>query len=498
MGKNPPGKFTRTLPILSTRPPGQAAPKCFIIRAAPLTEPNLIPVTTLARKLRATDYFTLGWGTMVGAGWLVIMDDWLLRGGALGTVLGFVIGGAVLLPVGWAYGKLVSAMPDAAGEIAYTSAAFSRPISYATGWMMTLVYFIVCPWEAVAVGRIAGYIFPRLDSLELYRIAGRPVYLPHLIIGLALTALLTVLNYRGVRLSATFQNWTSFGTLALFLVFVAAGARRGSPANFPPLFTHTPLISILLVIQIVPYFMMGFESVGKAAEEASPDFGNAGFFRAIWMAIVVGIVFYVSIVAVVAFIAPWRGLTGEKFMTAVAFQRAVGARWIVNIILAAALLSLFKCFNGNFVAASRLLFALGRRGMITSRAGTIHPWHQTPSVAVLGMGLGTAACVLLGDAILVPVTEVGSVACAIGWSATCVACLALGRGALPAGQPGVITLSTAERLVAGFGLLVGVAMALMKMVPLVPGHFTMYEWLALGVWIVLGGICYRGGTAAHT
>ena len=57
--------------------------------------------------------------------------------------------------------------------------------------MMTLAYFIVCPWEAVAVGRIAGYIVPGLDSLEIYRIAGRPVFLPHLVIGLGLTALLT-------------------------------------------------------------------------------------------------------------------------------------------------------------------------------------------------------------------------------------------------------------------------------------------------------------------
>src|SRR5258708_152059 len=157
----------------------------------------------LARKLRLTDYFTLGWGTMVGVGWLVVMDDWLLRGGALGTILGFAIGGAVLLPIGWVYGKMVLAMPDAAGEVAYTAAAFSRPISFATGWMMLLAYFIVCPWEAVAVGRIASYIFPALDSIELYRIAGHPVYLPHLVIGLGLTAFLTVLNYRGVRLSAT-------------------------------------------------------------------------------------------------------------------------------------------------------------------------------------------------------------------------------------------------------------------------------------------------------
>src|SRR5208337_1758952 len=40
-------------------------------------------MTQLARKLRVTDYFSLGWGTMVGVGWLVVMDDWLLRGGSL-------------------------------------------------------------------------------------------------------------------------------------------------------------------------------------------------------------------------------------------------------------------------------------------------------------------------------------------------------------------------------------------------------------------------------
>jgi len=438
-------------------------------------------VSTLARKLRATDYFTLGWGTMVGVGWLVVMDDWLLRGGALGALLGFAIGGALLLPVGWVYGKLVIAMPDAAGEIAYTSAVFPRSISYATGWMMTLAYFIVCPWEAVAVGRIAAYIIPGLDSIELYRVAGRPVYLAHLVVGLALTALLTILNYRGVRLSATFQNWTSFGTIALFVIFVALGVSRGSPANFPPLFTHAPLISILLVIQIVPYFMTGFESVGKAAEEASPDFRARGFFRAIWMAIFIGILFYSSIVAAVAFVAPWHQLIGERFMTAVAFQQAIGSRWIVNIILAAALLSLFKCFNGNFVAASRLLFALGRRAMVAPRAGTIHPKFQTPSVAVLWVGITTGVCMLLGDAILVPITEVGSVACAIGWASACAACLVLARS-----HPEIIKLTAAEQALAGFGLIVAIAMALMKVIPLIPGHFTIYEWLALGIWIVLG------------
>lgn len=435
-------------------------------------------MTHLARKLRVTDYFSLGWGTMVGVGWLVVMDDWLTRGGPLGGILGFAIGGVLLLPIGYVYGKLVMAMPDASGEVAYTAAVFPRPISFLTGWMMMLAYFIVCPWEAVAVGRIAGYIFPALNSVELYRVSGQPVFLPHLAIGLVLTGLLTLLNYRGIRLSATFQNWTTFGTLALFVVFVGFGVTRGSTANFPPLFTHTPFISILLVLQIVPYFMTGYESVTKAAEEANPEFRARGYFRAIWAAIIVGFVFYIVVIAAVGFVAPWRQLIGTPFMTAVAFENAVGSRWIVSIILASALLSLFKVFNGNFVAASRLLFAMGRRGLVDGRLAAVHPRNQTPAAAVVWVGIATGLCMFLGSAILVPITDVGSLASALGWFAACMAYLWM--------RPPFW-----GRMIGRLGALVGLAMVLMKVLPFVPGHFTGREWLWFGLWVLVGIVIGR-------
>lgn len=435
-------------------------------------------MTHLARKLRVTDYFALGWGTMVGAGWLVLMDDWLLRGGSLGAILGFTIGGILLLPIGYVYGKLVTAMPDAGSEVAYTAAVFAQPISFFTGWMMMLAYFIVCPWEAIAIGRISGYIFPALNSFELYRVAGRPVYLPHLAAGLALTALITALNYRGIRLSASFQNWTTFGTIALFIVFVLCGVAKGSPANFPPLFTHTPFISILLVMQIVPYFMTGFESVTKAAEEANPEFRSRGFFRAIWSAIIVGMAFYAIVIAAVGFAAPWHELTGAPFMTAVAFERAIGSRWIVSLILASALLSLLKVFNGNFVAATRLLFAMGRRGLVQDRLAFVHPINLTPSTAVISLGVATGLCMFLGSAILVPISEVGSIAAATGWLAACAAYVWM--------RPPLL-----DQAIALIGGLVGLAMILMKLLPFVPGHFSHWEWLALMCWIILGILMRR-------
>ena len=435
-------------------------------------------MTRLARKLGITDYFSLGWGTMVGVGWLVVMDDWLLRGGPLGGILGFALGGILLLPVGVVYGKWVMAMPDASGEVAYTAKVFARPVSFFTGWMMVLAYFIVCPWEAVAVGRLAGFVFPWLNRIELYRVADKPVYLPHLAIGLGLTALVTTVNYRGIRLSATFQNWTTFGTLALFVIFIVCGAARGSPSNFPPLFTHAPWVSILLVLQVVPYFMNGFESVTKAAEEASPEFRAVGFSRVIFTAIVVGFLFYVVVVAAVGFVAPWRQLTGTPFMTAAAFQYAVGSRWIVSIILSTAILSLFKVFNGNFVAATRLLFAMSRRGLLDDRLAAVHPQNRTPGAAVLALGIATGLFMFLGSAILVPISEVGSVASAIGWFAVCLAFL--------------LTKPTLrDYLIALLGACVGLAMILMKFLPFVPGHFSNWEWLAFGIWIVLGAIVGR-------
>jgi basic amino acid/polyamine antiporter, APA family len=191
------------------------------------------------------------------------------------------------------------------------------------------------------------------------------------------------------------------------------------------------------------------------------------------MAIVVGILFYTIVVAAVGYVAPWKQLTSEKFMTAVAFERAVGSRWIVSVILTAAILSLFKVFNGNFIAASRLLFAVGRRGLVDQRLGHVHTRNQTPSVAVLCIGLATAACMFLGDAALVPISEVGSVASAIGWLAACAAYYRMSP-------------TSRQRFIALVGVIVGLLMILMKIVPGIPGHFSGYEWLALAIWSLIG------------
>jgi basic amino acid/polyamine antiporter, APA family len=261
--------------------------------------------------------------------------------------------------------------------------------------------------------------------------------------------------------------------LLVFVALLGISGIYGKPANFVPVFHAAPLVSILLTLQIVPYFLTGFESVPKEAEEASTEFRPAEFFRAIVMALLIGAGFYVLAVAAVAYVTPWQGLIGKRFATAIAFEQALGARWPVRLILIMAMFGLFQCFNGNFVASSRMLFAFGRRRTISASFGSVHQEYLTPSVAVLGITAGTLAGVLLGDALLVPVTEVGSMASALGWLAACASFW-------------MVEKRVAMRIVTGLGILVSLMLFLMKVLPVFPGHFSPAEWIALGLWVGLG------------
>jgi hypothetical protein len=94
-------------------------------------------------------------------------------------------------------------------------------------------------------------------------------------------------------------------------------------------------------------------------------------------------------------------------------------------------------------------------------------------VAIGGVTVATLVGLLVGDALLVPVTEVGSMASAFGWLATCVSFLLIESGLW-------------FRSVAVLGSAVSLLLVLMKWLPSIPGHFTTAEWFALAAWLAVG------------
>jgi amino acid transporter len=320
--------------------------------------------------------------------------------------------------------------------------------------------------------------------VELYRFGGQPVFLYRLLLGLAVTAFICYLNYRGIHSSARFQNACTFGLLAVFTTFSAIGVLRGDVSNLTPLFSHSgaggSVLSVLLILQIVPYFMTGFEAVAKSSEEASADFQPAGFRNAILLAIGVGGFFYATVMLVVPMVHPWTELRALPFGTAVAFERAFGSRAIGDFILLGAVVSLFKVFNGCFIAATRMVYGMGKRGLLHSSLASVHHRFRTPHLAIAFVGLVTVVATFLGDALLVPVSELGSLAIAVGWLSACL-CFLKGVSWSDARSPGRRPL-----LMAWLGALVALLLVSMKLFPFVPGHMSWPQYLGLAVWMSLG------------
>jgi APA family basic amino acid/polyamine antiporter len=445
--------------------------------------------TKLHGSLTTVEYFTFGFGTMIGVGWLVLMDDWLTRGGPAGGILGFLLGGLLLFPIAYTYGRLVQRIQDAGAEIAYTEGVMPPAVSFAAGWTMVLSYAIVCPWEAVATGNLLARVFPALNTSRLYAIGGSPIYAPRLAVGLALTVLVAGVNYRGIKPSGLFQDVMTFGLLATFAIFTLLGFANGSSANMRPFFApgQSPWLGIFLVLQIVPYFMTGFESVAKGSEEAKAGFDPRGFTKAIYAALVTGFLFYVLIIAVVTYVYPWQEIVSGHVRTEIAFERTFGSHAIAQLILFGAFLSLLKIFNGNFVAATRMLYALGRRDLVHPGLGRVHATFGTPVAAIALMAALTMGAAMFGDAILVPITEVGSLAVGVGWLSACAAyILRQKKGPYPSFDDAASETGARPLFLPYAGAAVSVAIVLMKAIPAVPGSFTRAEWTAFAAWSATG------------
>jgi len=125
------------------------------------------------------------------------------------------------------------------------------------------------------------------------------------------------------------------------------------------------------------------------------------------------------------------------------------------------------------VASWRMLYAMSRRNLMHPGMSRVHSVNQTPTAAILAVGITTGLAIFMGEALLVPILEVGAITSGLGWMAGCASYFCM-KPPWP------------RRTAAVLGLIVTSAVVLVKLVPWIPGHFTWHEWIALTIWVALG------------
>ena len=152
---------------------------------------------SFVRLLGRRDVLALAFGAMIGWSWVVLTGTWIVSAGTLGAVTAFLVGGIVIILIGLTYAELASAMPFAGGEHVYSERALGRGASFVCTWAIILGYVSVVAFEAVALPTVVGSLLPGLDKVFLWSVAGWDVYLTWVLVGVAGSIVMTVINIIG-------------------------------------------------------------------------------------------------------------------------------------------------------------------------------------------------------------------------------------------------------------------------------------------------------------
>jgi amino acid transporter len=447
----------------------------------------------LAKAMTFKNYLGLGIGAIIGVGWVVVAGDWLVRGGPLGAILGFFIGGLLLIFVGLCYAELTPAIPVAGGALGFSFKAFGPGPSFLTGWFLALAYVIMCPFESIAIGWLIEFLLPGLKAKALYTIGGYPVSLLSMVTGVVLSLLIIYLNFRGGKTSARFQTIATTSIFVCTAAFVLIALVRGSFSHLNPLFAGgggVPAIfgSIVAVLGIVPWFYSGFDTIAQGAEESGVNLDPKDMGRAVIISILVSAVFYAVVILALSLCMPWQEAVKFEMPTATAFQAAFGYPWATKLVILAAFFGLVTTLNAFFIGATRLLFAMGRGGLVSSWLGEVDEKHQIPKNAILLVGLITVIGPFIGKSSIAPIVNVGSLAFISGWFVTCLSAIGLRKTAPELNRP----YRVKHKMVLYLGALIAGMLILLM---IFPGSSAQLKWpgeyAIFAGWMILGYLAYR-------
>lgn len=452
--------------------------------------------TTLQRTLKPQWVWAIALGSAIGWGAFVLPTDWLATAGPLGTVIGLLIGGALMCLIAVSYGFLIRTFPVSGGEYAYAYTAFGRLNAYICGWFLTLGYMSIVALNASAFALIFRRMVPWVvEWVPLWEVAGWQVYLGEVVVASLALLVFAVLNVRGATLSGRMQFIFCLIMLgAVAFLLLGALLHPDTPlSNLSPAFpSGTGAIpAILAIVAIAPWAYVGFDNIPQAAEEF--DFAPSKAFGLIIMAILVAAGIYVAMVLATAVAFPWPDLVaGEPaWGTADAVSSLFGNLGLLVLALGLCM-GVFTGLNGFFVSASRLLFAMGRAHTIPPTFARLHKDTGTPALAIWFV---TTLCLIapwFGREALVWVVDMSSVGVTIAYTYTCFAAFRMFRWsdspARPEDREGV--RSTFKKVMSGLGTATGVGFFLLLMTPGSPAQLGTPSLIALAVWVALGVVFF--------
>ena len=336
----------------------------------------------LRRELGLFDSISIVLGIVIGSGIFLVPN---LVAGALksaGWILAvWIVTGVLSFFGALAFAELGAAFPATGGQYVYLREAWGPLPAFICGW----THFLVSQSAAIAYLAVSFAIYlSYFVPLGVWPAKG---------VALAAIALLTLINYRGVRPGANVQNFCLLAKIAGIAVIVIAAiffSHARQTFSFGPVSAGAFGVAAIACLQAYD----GWSAVTFVAGEVKNP--ERTLLRALSIGMLLAIAVYVLMNVAYLKVLSVPEIAHADRVGSLATERTLGRSGALLVSLTI-LLSILGALNGRVLTQPRVYFAQACDGLFFARFADIHPRFGTPSFSILMQGAWSAVLVLFGS-----------------------------------------------------------------------------------------------------
>ncbi|GAA3436393.1 APC family permease [Kutzneria kofuensis] len=291
-----------------------------------------------------------------------------------GTVpTAYILATVAMLFTAASYGRMAAAYPVAGSAYTYVRKSIDSRVGFLVGWAVLLDYFFL-PMVIWLIG--AAYMSAQFPSV------------PSWVWVLGFIVLTTVLNVLGIRVAVTANFLLMAFQLLVILFFVILSLRQVGTGLFSTVpFYHngSSFGGISAGAAVAAYSFLGFDAVTTLTEETFEP--RKTIPRAILLTALLGGVLFVILAYATQLVHPGATFHDES---SAAFEIAtdIAATSFAAVFLAGLMVAQFASGIAAQAGASRLMYAMGRDGVLPKRFfGYLQPKLETPVFGIVLIGL---------------------------------------------------------------------------------------------------------------
>ncbi|BBU22863.1 APC family permease [Mycobacterium xenopi] len=332
----------------------------------------------LRRSLGTFQLTMFGVGSTVGTGIFVILSVSVPQAGPA-VVISFILAGIAAGLTAICYAELASAVPVSGSAYSYSYAILGEFAAVGVAACLLLEYGVST--AAVAVGwsqylnklfsNVFGFQLPQAISAAPWDSEPGVINLPAIV----LVAMCAALLIRGVSESAKANAVMVLIKLGVLLMFAAIAFTAFKTERFAD-FAPFGVSGISLAAGTIFFTYIGLDAVSTAGDEVKDP--QHTMPRAIIAAMLIVTGFYVLVAVAAIGGQPWQEFKGQEADLSVILEHISGNVVGSTILAAGAVISIFSVTLVTMYGQTRILYAVGRDGLLPTTFAKVNPRMMTP------------------------------------------------------------------------------------------------------------------------